>query len=162
MKNGAGSTKDNAIDYTPEQLAELQAEAASEALKSSEGWNCITQFQTHIYAQLVNTSQFVIPVLNDLDVICEQVNDPDGFRRSFATLMADIAALKAEADRLCQKHKGKSGAPTPAEYPIIFTLSQEYSNLMTRYEQGVQPLIESLNRILTEECTPASDQSESH
>lgn len=156
------ATEANTTEYSQEEITAMQAEAADESLRSKEGWNIIHQFQSHIYAQLVNTSQFVVPVLNDLDIICEQVNDPQAFRNSFNTLMGDLARMKIDADRIGARHTGKQGQPTPAELPAVFALSQEYSNLMTHYEVVVQPLIDSLNHIIQAEFKAVPDQSEMH
>ena len=161
-KTQAAATAANITEYSQEEITAMQAEAADESLRSKEGWNIIHQFQSHIYAQLVNTSQFVVPVLNDIDTICEQVNDPQAFRNSFTPLMGDLAKMKLDADRLGAKHIGKKGQPTAAELPVVFSLSQDYSNIMANYEAVIQPLINSLNAILQAEFTAVPDQSEMH
>lgn len=133
---------------TTETLGESEelstSEVAETVLKSESSWEILKQMSGMAVSQLMATQRFVLPVLSQLSVICEKLSDPEAFTRSFNTLTGDIQSHAKQLRSLAVEHEGKSGEPTEDEWPLIFSVSQEYSNLLTNFETVIQPLMLSL------------------
>ncbi len=140
-----------AADITEEDIRATEEVVASTALKSDKGWEILRQLYLESAKKLLTTQGFTYPVLRNMAVLEEKLSDPAGFRKSFNTLLQDLQQYKADLDRIQAKHQGRSGKPTEAEWPILFALSQEYSDLMHRFDTVIGPLIFSLVEIIQQE-----------
>lgn len=140
-----------AIDITDEDIQATQKVVASTALKSDKGWEILRQLYLESAKKLLTTQGFTYPVLANRDTLEDKLSDPVAFRRSFDTLLQDLRQYKLDLDRIHAKHEGRSGKPKEADWPILFAISQEYSDLMHRFDSVIAPLIFSLVDVLQKE-----------
>lgn len=139
------------VDITDEDLRATEEVVASTVLKSDKGWEILRQLYLEGAKKLLTTQGFTFPVLKNMAILEDKLSDPIGFKKSFDTLLQDLQQYKADLDKIQAKHAGKSGKPTEAEWPIMFALSQEYSDLMHRFDTVVAPLIFSLVETIQKE-----------
>lgn len=152
------------VTITDEDLRATEEVVAGTALKSDKGWEILRQLYLESSKRLLSTQGFTFPVLNNMDTLKEKLSDPEGFQKSMQTLINDLRDYKERLDHIYSRHQGKSGKPKEAEWPILFTLSQEYSNLMHHFDSVIAPLIFSLVDIIRQEhgellemTTPSTD-----
>lgn len=138
-------------DLTDADIRETEKVVASTVLKSNKGWDILRELYKEAAKKLLTTQGFTYPVLANRDKIDEHLSDPEGFRRSFNTLLSDLKAYKERLDGIWVKHKDESGTPTEAQWPVMFALSQEYSDTIDHFDQVIAPLIFSLVEVLTAE-----------
>lgn len=135
-----------------EQVTHMQSTVADASLRSNEGYDILLALYRSNAEVLLLTSHFVVPVSQNLQRICDDINDPTAFKRSFVTLLADIKQYRDDLDTLYQCHKDKKGAPTEEEINDVFALADGYNKLLTRYETAIQPLMEALRDTILAEC----------
>lgn len=153
------------VDLTKEDIEATQRVVADAVLKSETGWEVLNQMYHQCAKKLLHTQGFTLPVMNQLDTLKEKLDDPDGFTRCFNTLLGDIKQYKESLDVLHQKHAGRTGVPPEKDWPVMFSISMEYSNLETHFETVIAPLILSLIEVIREqhgdmlELTPATEEA---
>lgn len=133
-------------------VIDMQSTVADASLRSEEGYDILLELYRCNAEILLLTSHFVLPVSNHIERICEDLSDPEGFKRSFITLLADIKSYRDDLDTLYQCHKGKSGTPSEEDITEVFAIADGYSKLLDRYEGAIRPLKESLRDVLLKEC----------
>jgi hypothetical protein len=126
------------------RMLEMQKEVATATLKSEHGWEILRQFYSIGCQKILATSAFVVPVLQNREAILKDLADPTGFQKSFQTLIGDIAKYKDRLGEIWQQHQDKTGQPSDLELPLVFTLSEQYSSLLTELETVVEPLVFAL------------------
>lgn len=134
------------------EVTDMQSVVAEASLRSNEGYDILLELYRNNAEMLLLTSHFVVPVSQNIERVCQDVNDPDGFKRSFVTLLADIKAYRDDLNTLYQCHKDKKGAPSEDELMDVFALADGYNKLLNRYEGAIRPLMESLRDTLLNEC----------
>lgn len=136
-----------------EQVIEMQAAAADVFLKGADGFDILTQLNKSCAELILTTATFVIPVTQDLENICANLKDPEGFKRSFKTLCADIATYNTNLSVLASCHAGKTGQPSADEITDVLTLADGYNKLNMHFENAIQPLMQALGKIIDQEYT---------
>lgn len=139
------------VEITDADLRATEEVVAGTALKSDKGWEILRQLYLESSHRLLTTQGFTFPVLNNIDALKEKLSDPEGFQKSMQTLIGDLKEYKERLDHIYSRHLDKSGKPTEAEWPIMFALSQEYSDLMNHFDNVISPLIFSLVDIISRE-----------
>jgi hypothetical protein len=139
------------LDINKDNVEEVQAAVADHLLKSEQSWDILNSLYLECANKLLHTRGFTVPVLAQMSVLKEKLNDPDGFQRSFSTLLNDIQAFKLQLDGIQAQHQGKTGTPTEADWPTIFAISQNYSNLISYFESVIAPLIFTLIDVIKAE-----------
>lgn len=138
-------------NLTKDDLIETQRVVADHTLKSDKGFTILNHLHANCARLFMDTQAFVFPVLNNIDNIKAELNDPDAFQKSFSTLLGDLKTMKDSLDSTLAQHQGRSGKPTPAEWPIMFDASLNYNNIVHHYETVVHPLMMNLISVLEEE-----------
>lgn len=131
-------------DKLREEMLTMQATVANEALKSPVGWDIITGLAKVGSGKLLATSAFVIPVMASAEQINADLPDAEGFQKSFKVLREDIRASAEAIKALAVQHQGRTGEPLDIELPLLFELSNNYNDEITRIETVIDPLILSL------------------
>jgi len=139
------------VDITDEDIRATEEVVASTVLKSDKGWEVLRQMYHESAKKLLSTQGFTYPVLANMDTLKEKLSDPEGFQKSMQTLIGDLQDYKQQIDAIYAKHKDKSGKPTEAEWPILFALSQDYTNLMHHFDTVISPLVFSLVDVIRAE-----------
>jgi hypothetical protein len=165
-KNPQSAPNSNAdADLTKEDIEATQRVVADAVLKSSTGWEVLNQMHRGCAQKLLHTQGFTLPVINQLDALKKELDDPEAFTRCFQTLLGDIKQYKERLDELLSKHKDRSGTPEEKDWPVLFSISMEYSNLDNHFETVIAPLILSLIEVIREqhgdmlELTPTTDEA---
>jgi hypothetical protein len=150
-ENNVNNANENDANLTQEDLLATQGVVADAVLKSATGWDVLQKMHHGCARKLLHTQGFTLPVINNLETLKEKLNDPDGFTRCFQTLLGDIKQYKERLDELQAKHHGRTGTPPEKDWPVIFSISMDYSNLDNRFETVIAPLILSLIEVIREE-----------
>lgn len=135
-----------------DEVGQMQSLVADASLRSNEGYDILLELYRNNAEMLLLSSHFVIPISQNIEEICADLTDPEGFKRSFVTLLADIKQYRDDLNALYMCHKDKKGAPSEEEIADVFALADGYNKLLNRYEQGIQPLLEALRDTLLKEC----------
>jgi hypothetical protein len=135
------------------QVQDMQSLTAEAVLKGADGYDILRELYSECAGLILSTSNFVIPVKQELPNICKHLADAEGFKRSFGTLCGDIANYNENLASLWEVHKDKSGAPSAEEITDVFDLATGYNKLATHYESGIQPLLVSLAETVEKEYT---------
>lgn len=141
-----------------DQVLNMQSVTAEASLRSAQGYDILRELYRNSAELVLSTSQFVLPVSNDLDDICIHLSDPEGFKRSYATLLGDINRYRQDLAILWECHKDKTGAPSDDEITDVFSIADGYNKLMTRWDSAISPLLDSLKDILCKEYTPVLEK----
>lgn len=149
---GKLNTEDQAL--LQERVDEMQKKVADQVLKSPQGWDIVNQMAQAATQQVLGTSPFVLPYMQNKDVILEKLSDPVAFEKQFATLMADLGKHSRNINEIASKHKGKTGVPTEEDHALLFLLSEEYSRAADYYDSVIEPLMMSLIDIVAKEHGP--------
>lgn len=144
-------SNDTDVELTKEDIEATQGVVADAVLKSSTGWDVLQQLYQNCAKKLLHTQGFTIPVMNQLETLKTELNDPDGFTRCFQTLLGDIKHHSNRLAELQKKHIGRTGTPQEKDWPVMFEISMEYSNLDNHFETVIAPLILSLIEVIREE-----------
>ncbi|ARV77245.1 hypothetical protein FDI21_gp074 [Pseudomonas phage Noxifer] len=140
------------------QVADMGAVAADEALKSDMGYDILKELYRNCGGLILNTAQWVIPVKRDMTDIKQHLTDPEGFNKGFNTLCVDISNYNSNLGSLYAAHKDKTGAPAPEDHSDVLLLADGYSKLSSHYEDGIQPLMQSLAATLEKEYLPVLEE----
>lgn len=146
-------------DLSKSDLIETQRVVADHTLKSDKGFTVLNHLYANCARQFMATQAFVFPVLNNLENIKSELNDPDAFQKSFSTLLADLATMKQDLDKVLRQHQGREGKPDVADWPIMFDASLSYNNILHHYDTVVQPLMMDLISVLEEEYPTMVDRT---
>lgn len=150
----------DAQELTQDDLLKTQAYVADAALKSPRCWDILRELNVLVSEKFMSTQAFTLPILNQMPVLEEKLNDPEAFKSSFATLQRDLLDFQQQVMTLAAKHQGRSGDPTPADWPVIHSISMDYSNLITHFETVISPLIFSLLETVQAEHNEMVDYSQ--
>lgn len=124
---------------------------AAAVLTSEQSWEVLNGLYAAASQKILSTEGFVVPVMNQMAVLKEKLKDPVAFERSFTTLINDIRKLSDRLRLVFAQHSGKSGEPTQEEWTLTFSISQEYSNIITEFDVVIAPLIFSLIETIRDE-----------
>lgn len=141
-----------------EQILDIQSVTAEASLKSVEGYDILKELYRSSAELVLLTSEFVIPVSNNMAAITEHLSDPEAFRKSFATLLNDIKKYRDDLAVLWNCHKDRSGAPDETELTDVFALADGYNKLLTRFDTVITPLLDVLKTTLAKEYSPVLEQ----
>lgn len=141
----------DAPTLTDEDMQAAQAAVADAVLKSEHSWGILREMHRQCATNLLTTQGFTLPVIKALPTLRTKLSDPEAFERSFNTLLGDIKSLKEDLDQISLSYKDRSGVPSEQDWPEIFAISQQYSNLLTRFDQVIVPLTFSLIEIIKKE-----------
>jgi len=152
-------TESDVLKVTPEQYAamspeekasvdqkvkEMQAEVAEGLLRSPKGWDIAQELYGQALKRVLFTSQFVVPTLQHREAILLKLTDPTGFQKSFQTLCSDLDLCTRTLRTIGKKHEGKQGTPSDEEVPFLFSICNEYHEVLTVFETTIDPLLYSL------------------
>lgn len=143
VKNFAELSAEDQDKLRGEMLV-MQSTVADQALKSPVGWDIINGLAKVGSGKLLATSAFVIPVMASAEQINADLPDAEGFQKSFKALQQDIRASGLALKALTVQHQGRTGEPLDTELPLLFSLSNDYNDEITRIETVIDPLILSL------------------
>lgn len=137
---------------TDEQLRTTAKTVADKALRSDQSWDILTAMYQECARQVMSTQSFTVPIMTNESRLRESLTDADGFFESYRTFVNDLREYSDRLKELVSRHKDRTGEPDPVDWPVIFEISQEYSDLMDRFETVIKPLALSLMDILSQEC----------
>lgn len=134
-----------------QDLAETSRFVADHLIRSSQGFDVLKGLFHQAARAHLASSRFTLPVLNNIDKIEANLTDPVAFKKSFHTLLRDLDQFHGQLTRLGEKHEGRNGTPQQKDIPWMMEVTSEYSNLISHYEQVIQPLVDDLLATLKRE-----------
>ncbi len=137
-----------------ERVDQMQTKIADGVLKGEKGWDIIRELGLNATKQILATSPFVLPYMQNKQAILFKLQDPEGFAKQFDTLMGDIERHSITIKNLAAKHQGKTGVPTEDEQAAVFLLADEYSRALEHFDNVIEPLMNSLIETIKAEHGP--------
>lgn len=141
-----------------EQVIEMQAVTADAVLKGADGFDILNEMCKCCGALILTTATLVLPIKQQLEDICANLTDPEGFKRSYQTLCSDITNFNTNLKVLASAHAGRTGKPAEEEITDVFALADGYNKLTMHFESGIQPLMQVLSGILDKEYNPVLER----
>lgn len=122
------------------EVVHAQEQVSEAVLKSELGWEVIDRLAQQCIELHLSTRGFTTMVVSSMSRLETQLKDPEGFRKSFHTLIRDLGEFHEVILETSKKHQGRTGRPTEEELPEVMELSLTYSKVIDYFEMAVRPL----------------------
>lgn len=137
---------------TFEDLVATNQQLTKEILQGDAAMPVLRQMHTSLLHQLLNTHHFTAPVGLRMEEIVPLLDDGPAFRNSFRTFLTDIyrfnevlKATRAQLDNI-------SNPSAPESYPVLYSIADTYSRLMTEYDTVLHPMHKTLYDIVANQA----------
>lgn len=145
-------TENTEQPVTFEELTETHKILTKEVLEGEDGYVVLDTLFVQLTQQVYMTSHFTMPIMTNMSKLEQKLTDPEGFKASFNTFINDIREFQRKLMATHQLHKGKTGGANPKDYPVLYSISEKYNELMNEYDKVIHPLHLSLFGIIEEEA----------